>query len=295
MKKKRLIMLFLQLALVVGFSASFYTYVQKEVEPTKVLVYGKDLAIGEHAKVSLKEIPAKAVQKNMYTYAEAYKEFPKELDKDGKAIAPKQEDVLKFVEEKFMGKLVAQDEFVYEGQLVEKGAIDPFETMDLTKYRKVSLPISYVEGFGGDVKRGDKVDLIFTGQGKKSEEGSTTEENFQYSKTFLQDVLVYNVTTDTGYRFDDHSQKLEGEIEEGGEEIATSGSTEELSVITLAVTLDQAEEISARKSIGTISFASRFEDNDSYETLGFVIGDYEKIFSAPANAETGRATINSGQ
>lgn len=274
MKKKKLVMVFLQLALVVGFSASFYTYVQKEVEPTKVYTYSQDLNIKDGVKLEVTEIPAKAVQKGMVV-----------VNKDNK----KEE-----LEKKVANTKVSKGQFVYDSQLVESSEVDPFETIDLSKYRKVSLPISYVEGFGGDIKHGDRVDLVFTGQGKKQENG--VEQNFQYSKTFLQDVLVYNVTTDTGFRFEDHSSKLEGEVSEGGgEEIQASGSDGDLAVITLAVTLDQAEEIQARKSLGAISFASRFEDNQSYETLGYVIGDYEKIYSAPANAETGRGTINSGQ
>lgn len=270
-------MLFLQLALVVGFSVSFYTYVQKEVEPTKVYTYSKDLNVKDGVKVDVTEIPAKAVQEGMV------------LAKDQKKAD---------VEKKVANAKVLQGQFVYEKQLVKENQVDPFETMDLTKYRKISLPISYVEGFGGDVKRGDKVDLIFTGAGKKSPDTPTeAEENFQYAKAFLQDVLVYSVSTSEGYRFENHSNKGLGETAEGekGEEIEMSANSEELAVITLAVTLDQAEEISARQAIGKISFASRFDDNQSYETLGFVIGDYEKIFSAPANAETGRATINSGQ
>lgn len=276
MKKKRLIMLFLQLVLVVAFSAFFYTYVDKEVEPTEVYVYSQDLNVKDEVSVGVVEIPAKAIQEGMLVVG----------DEDDEKLLEKN---------KFVNVKVSKEQFVYEKQLSKEGDIDPFETMDLEKYRKVSLPISYVEGFGGDIQRGDTVDLIFTGAGKKSDEQNESE--FQYSKAFLQDVLVYNVTTADGYRFDGHSEKALGETPEGteGEEVQVSANAEELAVITLAVTLDQAEEIQARKSIGVISFASRFEDNKSYETLGFVIGEYDKVFSAPANAETGRATINSGQ
>lgn len=274
MKKKKLVMVFLQFALVVGFSASFYTYVQKEVEPTKVYTYSKDLNIKDEVKLEVTEIPASAVQDGMVV-----------ANKDNK-----REDL----EKKVANTKVSKGQFVYERQLDKAENIDPFATLDLSKYRKISLPITYVDGFGGDIKHGDRVDLVFTGQGKKAVDGQ--EQTFQYSKTFLQDVLVYNVTTDTGFRFDDHSAKMEGEVEEGGgEEIQASATDGDLAVVTLAVTLDQAEEIQARKSLGAISFASRFDDHQSYETLGFVIGDYEKIYSAPANAETGRGTINSGQ
>jgi pilus assembly protein CpaB len=274
-KKKRLIMLFLQLGLVVGFSASFYTYVQKEVEPTKVYTYSQDLNISEKVKLTVKEIPKQAVQEGMVL-----------ADKNHKQVD---------LEKKVTNTKVLSGQFVYDKQLVKASDIDPFETMDLTKYRKVSLPITYVDGFGGDIKRGDRVDLVFTGQGKKADVGG--EKTFQYSKAFLQDVLVYNVTTDTGYQFDNHSKQVEGAVANGsnGDKLQTSDASGELAVVTLAVKLDQAEEIEARKSLGTISFASRFNDNQSYETLGFVIGDYDKVFSGFVNAETGRPTINSGQ
>lgn len=279
-------MLLLQLALVVGFSFSFYTYVDKEVESTPVLAYDSNLYVGDQASVTIKEIPFKAIQENMLTVADVKKEMG---IKDSDSV--KAQDIINFVEEKFVDAKVSSGQFVYEDQLVTKEQIDPFETLDLSKYRKVSLPISYVEGFGGNVKRGDRVDLVFTGQGVKKE--GMTEETFQYSKTFLQDVLVYSVTTDDGYKFQDHSEYGENEISGGdGEKMSTEGASGELSVITLAVTLDQIEEIKTRQAKGTISFASRFDEHQSYETLGYVIGDYDKVFSGSVNAETGRATVN---
>jgi len=264
-KKKRVLMLLLQLGLVVGFSASFYSYVQKEVEPTQVYTYSQDLNLKDSVKVSVEEIPAKAV-------------------KEGMVIVGSEEYDQETLEKQVVNTKVSKGHYVYSNQLTEEENIDPFETMDLSKHRKISLPISYVEGFGGDIKRGDKIDLIFTGQGEKaSENGDAT---FQYSKTFLQDVIVYNITTGSGFKFQDHSKNSPSDLMgEEGETIATENASDELAVITIAVTLDQAEEISARKSIGTISFASRFEDEQSYETRGFVVGEYDKIFSAPANAE----------
>lgn len=272
MKKKRTIMLFLQLALLIGCVFTFYSYVQKEVQPTKVYQYVNTLDVNDAVKVMVTEIPAKAVKDGMLLVNDKNKQ--------------------KDIESKVANTKVFKGHYVYNEQLSKPSEIDVFKTIDLSKYRKISLPITYVEGFGGDVKRGDKVDLVFTGQGEKEDDGTGLAKEFQYSKTFLQDVLVYSVTTDTGYRFDDHSAKAEGEVEEGGENISTSGSAEDLAVITVAVTLDQVEEIQTRKAVGTISFASRFEENQSYETLGFVVGDYEKIFSGTANAETDRAVIS---
>ncbi|TCJ98287.1 UNVERIFIED_ORG: pilus assembly protein CpaB [Anoxybacillus amylolyticus] len=264
MKKKQMIVLFLQLVLMVGFAASFYRYVQVQVQPVDVYVFSRDLSAndkvsaGDIQKVS---IPAKAVTEEMV--------------KDPKTIVGK-----------YLVTDVFSDQFVYKNQLVKKGDVDPFKSMDLTKLRKISLPISYVEGFGGNLKRGDRVDLVFTGEGTK--ETPQGEKKFRYAKVFLQDVYVYNVTTADGYKYVDRSEST---VSKQGEEISTSGASGELAVVTLAVTLEQAEEIVARMNAGQIRLLARFGDSESYETLGFVLGDYQKVFSGPINAETSKTKV----
>lgn len=281
MKKKRTLILLLQLALVIGFSFSFYSYVQNEVKDTPVLVYERDLNVGEQADVRIVEIPASGIQKNMLTVSDLVKEM-------GAKKSVSEEKVIEYAETLFVNRDVKAGHYIYDDELVEEGKIDPFETMDLSRYRKVSLPISYVDGFGGNIKRGDRIDLIYTGQGETVKGASMA--NFQYSKVFLQNVLVYSVTTGNGYEFVDHSYKVEGQM--SGEDISVDGEAEELAVITLAVTLDQAEEIEARKASGSISFVARFDEHESYQTLGYVIGDYDKIPTGKMSAETDKATIN---
>ncbi|WPS85479.1 Flp pilus assembly protein CpaB (plasmid) [Brevibacillus halotolerans] len=272
MKKKRTFILGLQLCLLIVTAFSFMTYTQNEVKPVSAYVFNKDLKVNQ--KITATDIKEVTVPQSAIT-----KDF---------ALDPKE-----FVD-KFVGTDVYAGAFVYNKQIKNEGELDPFESMDLTKHRKISLPISYVEGFGGNLKRGDSVDLVFTGTGKKKDE-SGLEQNFQYSKAFLQDVLVYNVTTSDGYQFVDHSQANLHEKSKSGEQIDTSASSDELAVVTLSVTLDQVEEITARMNAGKIRLVSRFDTNESYETLGFVLGDYSKVYAASANAETGRATINSKQ
>lgn len=257
--------MFLQLVLMIGFALSFYRYVQNEVEPVDVYVFTRDMKVNTEINpedVQKITIPAKAVSDD----------FVRDI-------------------KKIIGKHVSTDvfkgQFVYKKQLIKKEEIDPFKSMDLTKLRKISLPISYVEGFGGNIKRGDRVDLVFVGEGaKETEQG---DQKFRYSKVFLQDVYVYNVTTSDGYKYID---KTESTPDKKGEEISTSSSSGELAVITLAVTLEQAEEIAARMSSGQIRLLARFEDSESYETLGFVLGDYQKVFSAPINAETSKSKVS---
>jgi pilus assembly protein CpaB len=271
LKKKRLAIMGLQMALIAGFSVSFYQYVQNEVEPVEVYVFNKDLPV--NAKITKDDItkvtvPAKAVTSDFAL--------------NGKDIVGK-----------YVTTKAFKNQFVYKKQLVEKGKVDPFDSMDMSKLRKISLPINYVDGFAGNIKRGDKVDLLFTGEGvKKTADG---EQTFKYSKVFLQNVYVYNVATEEGYKFVDHSHLTKDEVagaKSSGEKIDTSGNTSEIGVVTLAVTLDQAEEIATRLKAGEVRLLGRFEDSQSYETLGYVLGDFGKVFSEKVNAETSRATIN---
>lgn len=270
MKKKRGLMIGVQVALVVGFSFSFYQYVQNEVQPKEVYVFNKDLDVNTQVTkddLTKVTIPAKAITTDFAL--------------EGKEI------VGKYVTTKTFA-----NQFVYEQQLVEKEEVDPFDSMDMSKLRKISLPVTYLDSFAGDIERGDKVDLVFTGAGvKKSAQG---EEEFQYSKVFLQNVYVYNVATEDGFKFESHANRVKGETvgDAKGEDIDTSGDESEIGVVTVAVTLDQAEEITARLNSGQVRLLGRFNDNQSYETLGYVVGEFGKVFAEKANAETGRATIN---
>lgn len=270
MKKKRGLMIGVQVALVVGFSFSFYQYVQNEVQPKEVYVFNKDLPVNTQVTkndLTKVTIPAKAITTNFALVGK---------DIVGKYVTTK----------------TFSNQFVYKQQLVERENIDPFDSMDMSKLRKISLPVTYLDSFAGDVERGDKVDLVFTGQGvKKTAQG---EGDFKYSKVFLQNVYVYNVATEDGYKFVSHAHKSKGEIAGGekGETIDASGDDSKIGVVTVAVTLDQAEEITARLISGEVRLLGRFDDNQSYETLGYVVGEFGKVFAEKANAETGRATIN---
>ena len=270
MKKKRLMILVLQVCLIIGFAFSFYTYVQKEIQPTEVYVFNstiEDINTEIQAKhIKKVTVPAKAVTSD--------------FAKDAKDIVGK-----------YVTTKVYKGQYVYSNQLIERENIDPFESMDLSSLRKISLPINYEDGLAGNIKRGDKIDLMFTGEGTiRNDQGS--QDKYNYSKVFLQDISVYSVTTKDGYKFIDHSTYVQGYVgNENAQEIDIDAVSDELAVITLAVTLEQAEEIEARMSKGKVRLLGRFENSESYETLGYVLGDYAKIFSGNANAETGRVTI----
>ncbi|MEK3956022.1 MULTISPECIES: Flp pilus assembly protein CpaB [unclassified Psychrobacillus] len=261
MKMKRMAILFIQVALIGGAIFFFMNYTQKEIEPTKVYVYTADMEANQEIKeadITQIEIPAKGVQDNFVTDK-----------KDLKGM--------------FIGSPVFKGQYVYKDNVIKEGEQDPFDSMDLERYRKMSIPVSLESGIGGNLERGDKIDLIYQDGGKAKVEGDLAmeESDFIYSKAFLQDVIVYNVVTKEGIPYVDRSESGYTSEDEDG----VGG---ELAVLTVAVTLDQAEEISARQAKGSISMVARFSEAETYETLGFVLGDYEKQFVAPVEVETNR-------
>lgn len=272
MKKKRIIVLALQIVVILISVFLIMNYTNSLIKPTEVFVYTRDIAdVSQPLKASdIKKVkvPASAVSKDF---------------------AKNEKDIIgKHVDSK-----VKAGQYVYKSQLIDYEEVDVFATMDLSKYRKISLPISYVDGFSGNIKRGDKIDLVYIGRGTKeaTKDGISSEGgSFTYAKVFLQDVLVYSVNRADGYKFVDHSQVVPG-YGEDNETIDVVEDPGSLDIITLAVTLEQAEEIEARMNAGQIRFLGRFDDSKSYNTLGYVLGNYDKIHSGPGFAETDNLMI----
>ena len=176
-------------------------------------------------------------------------------------------------------------QYAYSSQIKPSDKIDPFETIDLTKYRKVSIPISYETSVSGEIKKGDKVDLVYTGliENEKDGEGS-------YSKTFMQDVLVYSVTTGEGFEYVNHSSIKKSETVTGDEDDENTISVEDLTapaLVTLAVPINQAEEVLARLEMGNIKILGRFDDSENVNTSGFVFGieSSDTVFAGEKNIE----------
>ncbi|HCL4480270.1 TPA: Flp pilus assembly protein CpaB [Clostridium botulinum] len=263
MKSKKIAMLIAQIGLVIAFTGGFYIFNQKQVKPTQVWTFSRDIPVntqitdGDLKKVT---IPAQAVTPDFA------------LDKN-KIVG------------KYVNTKVFEGEYAINKNFIGKNKIDPFQSIDLTKLRKISVPINYVDGLGGNIKKGDKVDLVFVGNGKKA--GQSGEKDFTYAKAFLQDILVYNVTTDDGYKYSDRSEgnKKSGE---NGKDLATAGEGGKLATVTLAVTADQAEEITARMKAGTIRLVGRFNDSQNIDTAGYIIGEYNKVFSGQGLAESNK-------
>lgn len=268
MKKKKLLILVIQTVLIVMSVFLLLAYTNNQIKATDVYVYNGDISdvtvpvtAEDVKKVS---IPAKAITKDF---------------------ALKVDDIVgKHVDSK-----VKAGQYVYKSQLIDYENVDVFEVIDLSKYRKISLPITLVDGFSGNMRRGDKVDLVYTGEGTKTNEETKKEEVFKYSKVFLQDIIVYSVNTSDGYKYVDVSSMSQSENLSGDK--ISSDKKQKIETITLVVTLEQAEEIEARNNAGAIRFLGRFDDSKSYDTLGYVLGDYQKVFSGKGFAETGNVFI----
>jgi Flp pilus assembly protein CpaB len=264
LKKNRIAILIGEIGLVIICAGGFYVMNQKQIQPMEVYQYSRDIPVNTQVTASdLKKVtlPATAVDDTLFA-------------RNSKDIIGKYVDTKVFAGENVLGK-----------QLVEKDSIDPFDSMDLTKYRKISIPITYVDGLGGNIKHGDKVDLVYTASGKKSAGGTQTD--FQYSRVFLENVAVFNITTEDGTPYQDKTQAKQ-ETASTGKDISSGGDSAKMSTITLAVTLDQAEEISARLKAGTIRVVGRFDSSKDYQSTGYIIGDYDKINSSAGLAETNK-------
>lgn len=255
MKKMRLTSMLVQGGLLVAFAGGFYFFTQTQVTPTEVYTYSRDIAINTvitETDLVKKYIPKDAVTPEMVTNKEEIV---------GKAVATK----------------VYPGEYVISAKLIEEKEIDPFEQMDLSNYRKISLSVDMRDAVGGNLKKGDKVDLSFVGEASNATNG----KDFTYAKTFLQDILVYNVIDDGGRKYVDQTEGSTNIVNENGE-VVESGS---LAVVTLAVTGDQAEEIIARLEKGKVKMLGRFEDSVDTSTSGFTIGEYGSVSTKPTNPE----------
>lgn len=262
MKGKKMAMMFLQGSAVLLFAGGGYVYVQNQVEPVTVYQFNRDIA--PNTQISESDLVKVEVPKKGITPSFALSE--------------------KEIIGKYNSTKVFQSEYVTKSNLVKKENIDPFESIDLTKLRKISIPVTYSEGLGGNIKKGDRIDLVYIGKETKN------NKQFSYSKTFMKDVLIYATTTEEGFEYKDRTQNVKGEVGNiEGEDLSGGGQdTGKLASMTLAVTLDQAEEITARLQTGEIRLVGRFTDSQDYDSSGYIQGDFEKIFSGEGMAENNK-------
>lgn len=239
MKKNNLIKVILSCSIALAFAGGGILFVQSQLKPQEVYKFSRNIPVNtviQDGDLTKDVIPKSAVTADMITNKD---------DVLGKAVVNKS-----FAEQ-----------YIIKSQLVEPENVDPFEEMDLTNYRKVSISISSKDAIGGNIKRGDTVDLLAIRQGEHS--GDAAVE----SKIFMQNVLVYNVIDEAGRKYFDQTEGTDA-IMNGNGEAAESGN---LSIVTLAVTAEQAEEIEARKTVGEFKIVGRFDDSANVTTSGKVI------------------------
>ena len=263
MKGKKIAMMFLQGSAVLLFAGGVYVYTEKQIEPVTAYQFNRDIA--PNTQISESDLIKVEVTK--------------------KGLNPSFELDKKEIIGKYNSTKVFKSEYVIKPKLVKKENIDPFESIDLTKLRKISIPVTYSEGLGGNLKKGDRIDLVYNGK------ESANDKSFSYSKTFMKDVLIFATTTDEGFEYIDRTQNVKGEFVDvdSGQDLGGGGEdTGNLAQLTLAVTLDQAEEITARLQTGEIRIVGRFLDSQDYDSAGYIQGDFEKVFSGEGMAENNK-------
>ena len=87
---------------------------------------------------------------------------------------------------------------------------------------------------------------------------------------------------DGGRKYVDQTEGISNIVDENGE-VVESGS---LSVVTLAVTGAQAEEIQARLKEGTVKILGRFDESVDTSTPGYILGESGTVNVEQGNPET---------
>ena len=267
--KKKLIVLLIQIILILMFVFTYKQYVEFSLQPTEVYMYARNLDVG-----------IKVTERDLITTPLSQMTLQNNM-----ILAGNKNEVLG----KYTTVKAIKNTIVYREQLGDISTVDKFASLDLSNSRVIALPASYETTVAGDLERGDRIDLMYTNGGATAttEEGSTS---FAYAKIFMQNIPIYQLNTSDGFRFTGHANQDAYVVNDDG--TTSSQSYDGIASISLIVTPEQAEEIHARLLTGSIVFVKRFEESETHETLGFVIGEYGKLFAGNANAETGNIQVS---
>lgn len=261
-KGKRIALTILWLVVVIGFTAWSWIAREQALEPVTVYRITQEIPLNSRVGMSdfqAVEVPGQAVSSDMIRNPEE-------------------------VVDLHASTRLLPGQYAIDGMFVEADEVDPFETADLTQMRQITIPASYVDALGGNIARGDVIDLVYVGTGRTDDGGEYT-----YSRTFAQNVLVYAVTTDSGYRFQNHSDRLEGQpVSQDERDIALEDGVSfgDIGQVTLAVSPSLAEEIAARTETGAIQLVGRFSESEDADTAGYIVGEFERQFTGQGNPET---------
>ena len=277
--KKKTIVLMIQLLVLIIFVLSYKSYTDSILKPVKVWKFARN--IDEKVKITDKDIYEGEIAANSYT--------------DNMILVSDTGSIVG----RYTTTNVVADTYCYYPQFGDlKESDTSFASLDLTNTRILSLPIDLINDAGGDLTTGDRIDLVFTGNGssaiaKSGADGQVKEEDesFFYSKVFMQDIIVYNTLTSDGYKYEERAERYSGEPAPVNAAEGANVDSGTLAIVSIIVTPEQAEQIKVRQNVGSVNILKRFDESETHDTLGYVLGNYGKIFSGNANAETSSLQI----
>lgn len=257
----KIILTIIEIGLIVAAAIGFFAYSQRNMQPVTVYEFSRNMktnTILTENDIVAKKVPSKGVSSNQIT---------------------KKENAIGFA----LTTNVYQGEFIVKDHLVESENIDIFESMDLSNYRKFSISADYLLDSPNNIVRGDKVDLLYVGSfGVDAEkiqymtdvDHALTNE-FTYSTTFKQGVLVYDVLDADGNRYSGNRTDTTevANVSSNSEEEAEAEEVAKAATIVLALTPDQYEELAVRLETGSVMMLSRFDSSEDIVSKGYIYGD----------------------
>lgn len=238
--KRYIITLFQVLLLIVLAAILLVTY-QALVRPTDVYVFNQDIDSGikiTNSMVKVVKAPKSALNTADYV--------TKREDLTGKVTT---------------GRVFA-GQYVLKPNLIDSDKVSPFsDTEAMEQLRKVAIVASFDSLAGGTLQKGDKVDLLLSKK-TKSERGFDEYE----TKTFLTDVLIYNVIDDDGntylYNETKYNDKKDADAETGKSSDDENAYGENVATVIVAVKPSDAELIVNNQLEGKISIVTQFPKID---------------------------------
>lgn len=268
MKRKRIMIIVIELVLLIGVLYGVYAYTNSQIDPTKVFVFNQPMKTGDvitKDKLAVVEIPARAIDKNFLR------------DKD-------------LILNKVVTTEVSKGQFVMTDFVTSQEDLNPMKLMDLSKMRKVSFPVEMERALAGNIKSGDVVDLVYIA----TVDNPDTGQQFVYSKIFMKDVVIWSVNTEDGYDYVQKSNVSEDDFSLNtesfkGEEVTSMDNSGDgdLASVTVVVTGPQAEEIIARSYSGDIQIIGRFSGAENVDSTGYNIFDSIDVFAGNKDPESG--------
>lgn len=289
-KKKKMIVLIVELVALLIAILALWFWVTSEKKEITIYNYARTIQFNDHSNYQIKDTDIT----------------------EGKLMAADVTSEYVINKEDIIGKYITGDVFkdahVLSSQLsADPPYVDKGNSTPEAELRKIYLPISYAEGFAGNIKAGDTVDLLFL----DSNSGVTTEDTEQISsqeqgkasiqyasaKIFMQNISVYQVYTADGSVYQRketdpltlgvHNGELTGEAIDNGGQQEQQEQGNPPAFVALAVTSAQFEEIASRQELGKIKLVGRYEGSDDQDTNGYTTakGDTAELFAGEGTLE----------